>query len=87
MGVVDRVMKQGKGKMSKDTQEMYMIKAAIISAISEVAQDCSCKAVFAALVDCTIDAGIIMAGREKTAEAVCVAVNARLLNSDMKQVK
>lgn len=66
--------------------QLARVKEALIKVIGEQGHDVSSMVVFAALVDLTIDAGIIMGGREKAAEAISNAVNIRLLNSSAQQV-
>ena len=71
----------------KELRDMEKVKHELIRAIGNVGHNVTCRVVFAALIQVTVDAGIIMVGRETMVQAICSAVNAYVLNSRAQQVK
>jgi methylmalonyl-CoA mutase cobalamin-binding subunit len=71
----------------REIRQLCRIKTALIKAIGEAGHNVSSKLVFAALVDVTIDAGIVIAGKQHARDAICEAVNIRLLTSPARQVE
>lgn len=71
----------------KELRDMEKVKRELIQAISNVGHNVTCRVVFAALIQVTVDAGIIMVGRETMVHALCSAVNAYMLNTRAQQIK